>query len=178
MKFLIILLSAVMTFSSYALDVDLKKSEFKWKGTKVTGKHVGTIGLKSAKLKDSKGVLSSGVLEIDLSTISVSDLQGEWKQKLEGHLKSKDFFNVGKFPTAKLDITSLKNGKLIGALTIKGKKNPVSTAFVKKDKTYSGKLKFDRTKFDMPYKSGNFFKDLGDKMIHNEVEIDFKVVLK
>jgi hypothetical protein len=30
----------------------------------------------------------------------------------------------------------------------------------------------------MVYGSGNFFKDLGDKMIHDEVTLDFTVVTK
>jgi polyisoprenoid-binding protein YceI len=178
MKRIIFSLIFTLSFSCLAVDVDLKKSSFTWKGTKVTGKHLGTVGLKSAKLVDKKGTLESGNFIIDLKTIAVTDLEGEWKQKLEGHLKSKDFFNISKFPTAKLDVTSLKNGKLIGSLTIKGKKNPISASYNKKEKTYSGTLKFDRTKFDMIYKSGNFFKDLGDKMIYNDVEVEFKVVLK
>ena len=42
---------------------------------------------------------------------------------------------------------------------------------------YTGTLTFDRTKFGMIYKSGNFFKDIGDKAIHDEVVLNFKVVL-
>jgi hypothetical protein len=178
MKNLFLTMTLLFTFSVNSSEVDLKKSEFKWKGTKVTGKHLGVVGLKSAKLMDKKGVIESGVLEIDLNTIAVSDLQGEWKQKLEGHLKSKDFFDLAKFPTAKLEVNSAKDGKFKGFLTIKGKKHPFETPFTKSGKTYSGKLKFDRTKYDMVYNSGNFFKDLGDKMIHNDVEIDFKLVVK
>ena len=63
-------------------------------------------------------------------------------------------------------------------LTIKSKTNPIKVSYTKKGKTYSGKLKFDRTKFDMIYGSGNFFKNLGDKIIHDEVVLDFSVVLK
>ena len=38
-------------------------------------------------------------------------------------------------------------------------------------------MRFDRTKFDMIYKSGNFFKDIGDKAIHDEVILSFAVAL-
>lgn len=178
MKNLIILISVMFTFSAFGAEVDLKKSKFSWLGTKVTGKHVGSVNLKSAKLQEEKGKLKSGVLEIDLKTISVNDLKGEWKQKLEGHLKSKDFFNIDKFPTAKLEITEIKSGNLLGKLTIKGKTKAVNVPYKKKGNAYSGKLKFNRTKFDMVYKSGNFFKDLGDKMIHDDVEIEFNLVVK
>ncbi len=30
----------------------------------------------------------------------------------------------------------------------------------------------DRTKWDVVYKSGNIFKDLGDKIIHDEINFD------
>ena len=43
---------------------------------------------------------------------------------------------------------------------------------------YSGTLKFDRTKFNMKYGSGSFFKNLGDKMINNEIKIDYVVALE
>ena len=50
--------------------------------------------------------------------------------------------------------------------------------YTKKDNTSSGKMTFDRTKFNMIYGSGDFFKNLGDKVIHNEVKVDFVFVVK
>jgi len=35
---------------------------------------------------------------MDMSTITVTDLSGESKGKLEGHLKSEDFFGIAKYP--------------------------------------------------------------------------------
>ena len=52
---------------------------------------------------DSKGKIS-GILILDMSTINCTDLEGEWKQKLEGHLKSDDFFSVEKYPFASFEI--------------------------------------------------------------------------
>jgi len=157
--------------------VDLAKSEFKWTGKKITGDaHYGLVPLKSGSLVVEKDVIKGGEFVIDLAALSVGDLTGEYKGKLEGHLKSGDFFNVEKFPTATLKVKSVKGDKVTADLTIKGKTNPV-TFDVKKDGTsYSGKLVFDRTKFDMIYNSGNFFKDLGDKVINNDVTLEFKVV--
>ena len=75
-----------------------------WKGYKVTGSHVGIITIKSGHLNFDKDILTGGSFEIDMSTITVTDLEGEYKGKLEGHLKSDDFFGVEKFPTATLQL--------------------------------------------------------------------------
>jgi polyisoprenoid-binding protein YceI len=178
MKTIFILSICMMSLYSFAADIDLKKSEFKWKGTKITGEHHGTVKLKSAKVTDKSGMITSGTFIVDLNTIEVKELSGEWKGKFLGHIKSPDFFDTKKFPTAKLSISSVKNGKLFGNLTIKGKTNPIIIPFYKKESTYIGTMTFDRTKFGLIYGSGDFMKNLGDKMIHNEVNIDFKIISK
>ncbi len=60
-------------------------------------------------------------------------LPGEYQQKLNGHLKNGDFFEVEKYPTATFKITSVKknndkvyNSLVTGNLTVKGKTNAVS----------------------------------------------------
>ena len=125
-----------------------------------------------------EGKLKSGEVVMDLTSFTVTDLQGEWADKLLGHLKSDDFFNVAKFPEAKLVFDSVENGFVRGQLTIKGKTHPVQFRVSEKDGKYTGVLKFDRTKFGMVYNSGNFFQDLGDKMIDDEVSLNFSVALK
>jgi polyisoprenoid-binding protein YceI len=178
MKFLALALLSVMNLS-FAKDVDIKASEFKWKGTKVSGEHFGKIFLKSGSVTEGKGGnLEAGEFVVDINSLTVEDLEGEWKDKLTGHLKSPDFFDTAKFPTANLKITKVEGTKATGDLTIKGKTSSVTFDFKKDAKAYAGKLVFDRTKFDMIYNSGNFFKDLGDKMIHNDVHLDFKIVTK
>ena len=173
MKFV---LSALMFLSLNAFAaVDLTKSEFKWTGTKVTGSHFGTVPLKSASLVEEKGQLKGGEFVIDLTKLTVGDLQGDMAGKLAGHLKSPDFFNVDKYPTATLKVKAVTGNTVTADLTIKGKTHPVKFDVKREDGAYSGTLKFDRTKFDMVYNSGNFFKDLGDKVINDEVVLDFKV---
>lgn len=164
---------------AFAAKVDTKNSSFSWLGTKVSGKHYGKIFLKSAKVDVAKdGKLKNGEFVMDMNSFTVTDLQGEWADKFLGHMKSGDFFEVSKFPTAKLVLNKDDGKTLSGKLTIKGKTHAVSFPYTKKGKSYVGKLKFDRTKFNMVYGSGNFFKNLGDKMIHDEVSLDFNVVLK
>ncbi|PIK13609.1 YceI family protein [Halobacteriovorax sp. JY17] len=179
MKKLLISAVAILSLTSFAADVDLSKSEFTWKGTKVTGEHTGKLKLKKGTIELSeKGVITSGKLTIDLNTLTVTDLSGEWATKFLTHIKSGDFFDVEKYPEAVLVVNKDTGSKILGTLKIKSKSNPVEFNYKKKDGAYVGTLTFDRTKFDMIYGSGNFFKNLGDKAIHNDVNLDFKLVVK
>lgn len=171
------ILLTLTSSQSFAAKVDLKLSEFKWKATKVTGAHFGKIFLKSAELKSTDNQIVGGEFVMDINGFTVDDLEGDAATKLATHLKSADFFDVEKFPTAKLVIESLSGNMAKGTLTIKGKSNPVDIEFTQVDSVYMGKMTFDRTKFDMIYGSGAFFKGLGDKMIHDAVELTFKVVV-
>lgn len=179
MRTVLISLFTVFSLSSIASSVDLDKSEFIWKGTKVTGEHTGNLKLKKADLVISKnGLIKSGELVIDVSSLTVTDLSGEWATKFITHMKSEDFFEVEKYPEATLVVKKDNGSKIEGLLTIKGKTNPVVFSYKNINGVYSGVLKFDRTKFDMIYGSGNFFKNLGDKTIHNEVVLNFKLIVK
>ena len=180
MKSFLFSLLTLITFSVSAAEIDTKESSFVWTGTKVTGKHFGKISVKSSKVDIKDGKLSGGEIIMDMNSITVDDMTGKWMTKLLNHLKDDDFFTVSKFPTAKLVIKKVYGGKVDGELTIKGKTNPISFNYMmsKDKKKYTGKMTFDRTKYGIVYKSGNFFKDLGDKIIHDEVSIDYTLVVK
>ncbi len=102
------------------LSVDTAKSTVTWLGKKVSGQHDGTVKIKSGTLTVDDGKLTGGRFTIDLTTIHNKDLEGEYKQKLEGHLKSADFFDVENHPEATFEITSVTAGASEGALTISG----------------------------------------------------------
>lgn len=160
--------------------IDIKSSSIAWTGKKVLGSHKGTIKLKSGHLNMDGEKLTGGEFVVDMTTINVTDLSGENKGKLEGHLKSDDFFGIDKHPTAKLVITkATKNIKsneegysIAGDLTIKGTTNPVKFNMVIIDDTASSVLKIDRTKYGVRYGSGSFFDNLGDNTIDDIFELD------
>ena len=163
----------------------VKSSSVSWTASKVTRTHSGIITLGDSHLEMDGDRIVGGRIEVDMSTIVVTDLEGEYKAKLEGHLKSDDFFSVEKFNTATFKITEAKssNGKdytITGTLTIKGIAQKVSfpavVAVAGKKVTATGKITFDRTKFDIKYRSGSYFEDLADKMIYDEVKLDVKLV--
>ena len=178
MKNLLLIISLLVGQSVFAMKVDTKASQLNWKGTKVTGEHFGTVGIKEAKLETKAGEIKSGVIIADLSDIKIKDISGDWANKFVGHMQSKDFFNIKKYPIATFKIEEVKNGYFIGKMTIKGKTHTEKVKYIKKDNTYSGSLVFNRTKYDMKYGSGSFFDNLGDKVIHDDVNLDFKLVLK
>lgn len=179
MKALVFLTSLLMSVYVWAAEVDQEASQFKWTATKVTGKHYGKVPVKTAAVKINKrGMIKSGEFVLDLTKFTIDDITGKYAAKFLKHMKNEDFFQVEKWPNAKLVLKKVKNGTAKGELTIKGKTQKVKFPYAVNDKTYTGTLKFDRTKFGMKYGSGSFFDNLGDKVIHDEVAVDFKVVLK
>jgi polyisoprenoid-binding protein YceI len=170
--------------------VDVKKSRLEWFAEKVTGKHNGTIDISSGEIKVSKGKIVSGNFEINMNSMTATDLEGEWKDKLNGHLKSEDFFSVEKFPKARFEITSVApikdakegqpNYNVKGNLTIKGITQEIvfrSLITMTKDGlTASGEAVIDRSKYDIRYGSKSFFGDLGDKMIYDEFTVKLNIV--
>lgn len=116
----------IATPAGEVFNVDAAQSKVVWTGTKVTGAHTGTIAIKSGSLNAENGVLTGGTFTLDLNTISSTDLEGEYKEKLDTHLKSADFFDAAQFPEATFVVTKVEAGataqdaKISGNLTIKG----------------------------------------------------------
>lgn len=173
--FITLLLSSIV----FAGNVDLTRSYVQWTGSKLTGSsHTGKAFFKSANLvkKDSK--IESGEFVVNIDSFTVEDLKGDTATKFLGHMKSEDFFEVAKYPTAKLVITSVKGNKAFANLTIKNKTHPVEFKYNINGQKLSGKLEINRTKYNMIYGSGNFFKNLGDKVINDKVQLEFNIVSK
>ncbi|MDD7887773.1 YceI family protein [Flavivirga sp. 57AJ16] len=172
---------ALFTLSFTVIDKNKKeikvdKSKVVWKGYKVTGSHEGTIAIKSGFLNFEGAKLVGGEFVMDMTTINTTDMQGEYKGKLDGHLKAGDFFDVAAYPTAKLVFTNVKStGKnaysVTGDLTIKGKTNPITFTMSVYGNKATAALKVDRTKYGIEYKSTSFFENLKDKAIYDEFDL-------
>jgi len=157
-------------------EIKVEKSKVVWKGYKVTGSHQGVIAIKSGHLNFNEEKLTGGDFIIDMSTITNTDLEGEYKEKLEGHLKSDDFLGVEKFPTASLIFTKVKSisknsYKVTGDITIKGKTETILFSLSVYGNKANVSLKIDRTKFDVRYGSTSFFDGLKDKAIYDEFDL-------
>ena len=151
--------------TAYAVD---STSTVIWTGTKPTGKHTGTFKISEGSFNVKDGALTGGTFIINMASLNNQDLAGdpESKGKLEGHLKSPDFFDVAKYPTAKFEITGVEPNTdstkknithiIKGNLTLKDStKNIAIPARVTVDtKTLSADATFsiDRTLWGINYK--------------------------
>ena len=186
--FLTIALAIITTFSFATkphidnVRVNAENSTIKWIGSKVASSHEGTVNIQKGMLMIEHGTLVGGQFSIDMTSISNTDIESEeYRAKLDGHLKSKDFFNVEQFQLATITITKAVKGddnsyKIVADLTIKGITHPVT--FPAKvtinglNFSATAKIKIDRTKWGIEYNSGNFFENLGDHLIKDEIEFD------
>lgn len=183
-----ITLVAALAMQVLAADYKLDKSNstVKWNGKKVTGEHYGTIDLKSGNLEVEDNKIKSGTFQMDMTSIVNEDISNEsMNERLVGHLKSDDFFSVDKHPVSTLLIKEVKHksGKthsFAGDLVIKGITHPVtfdSEVVIDGDKLRAkGKMEVDRTLYDIKFRSGKFFSDLGDNLIYDTFTLDFDVV--
>ncbi len=118
--------------------IDTLNSRVEWKGYKVIksdqSSHFGTIKFESGQLTVKDNMLESGTFVVDMNSLTSVDLKDDAEQlnKLNGHLKSGDFFETEKFPTATFEITKVSpvaegdyNTLLDGNLTMKGITKPV-----------------------------------------------------
>lgn len=182
----VVAMSATMLTTDY--NVDTAYSVINWTGHKVTGKHEGKVMIKNGNLQFTDGKLTGGSFDVDMNSITCTDLQGEGAAKLVGHLKSDDFFGVATYPTAKFVITraipqdTKGNYKIIGNLTIKNTTKEAKFNALVVDKgteiNASGKLVVDRSEYDVRFGSGSFFDGLGDKTIYDEFDLNIWLVAR
>ena len=169
--------------------VDDINSKLVWKGKQLSSKeHDGTLNLNGGIVTIDESGNISGQIKIDMQSINTTNLEGAWKDKLDGHLKSPDFFSVSNFPNALIKFSGNQNmsnnGEINfeGNLTIKEITHP--TKFSAKlnqigDKVFAtGLVSFDRSKYDVRYGSGKFFENLGDKLIYDEITVNVSIVAK
>ncbi|MDP6400837.1 MAG: YceI family protein [Candidatus Marinimicrobia bacterium] len=170
---------------NYTVNVD--SSTIKWTGKEITtDSHYGTLGLKQGAVEVSTAGIVSGNVVVDMNSIQCLDMTGRGKTKLEGHLRSDDFFGVQSFPEAALSFTSLSaetSGEIhfTGDLTIKNITHPITFSGLihQSGNNYSATINFsfDRTLYDVKYRSGKYFKDLGDKLILDDIDISAKIAV-
>jgi polyisoprenoid-binding protein YceI len=159
------------------------QSNIGWVGRKVTGAHHGTIAIKEGKLVLTDGKFTAGKFIIDTTSIKILDITDpSTNAQFAGHLASDDFFAIDKYPEATFEITEVIDNHVEGELTIKGITQPVGFDAVidlNGDKlTATGQVVVDRTDYNMKFRSGNFFKDLGDNLIYNDFDLNVSITAK
>ncbi len=147
-------------------------------GSKVTGSHEGGFEKFSGSFdvdvaKKALAAKGTHVVEIDM-TSTWSD-----NEKLTGHLKSPDFFDVEKYPTAKFLLTEAvqdgDNYKLTGTLDFHGVEKaitfPATVKVADDQKSVSVKAEFAINRMDFNVK----YPGMPDDLIREEVCISFDV---
>lgn len=151
-----------------------------WEGSMPVQTHDGHIKIKSFDATlDDQNIIADLVVTLDMTTITVEDITREKDRlKLEGHLKSEDFFHVDQHPTATFTLKSHRNNTLEGTLTIRGisQDADIPASLVKQaDGSWqlTGDFVFDRQTFNVNYQNSGLLGVAKDKIIRDEVKVSF-----
>ena len=173
--------------------VDTAASTVTWEGSKkIGGGHEGIIPIESGTLTTNGDELVGGSFVLDITRLENTDLEGEGKGKLEGHLKSGDFFDVEQHPTATFEITGVSpagegdegfSHSVTGNLTLKGTSRSIT---IPADITMNGTelmastpdFVIDRTEWGMEYGSGSIAGIAQDNIINDEVGLNLTLLAR
>jgi len=169
-------------------NIDCKASRVEWAGRNIVKKHYGTIGVSGGEIVVKDGLVTGGTIAIDMQSIRDIDLTDkEENSLLIRHLKSDDFFDVERFPSAVFKMVEC--GLLVGAtpgspnhfikgeLTIKGVTRELAVpAIIAPGDDGSVKahacFDIDRTEWNVFYGSGKLFERLGMHLVHDTITLE------
>ena len=169
--------------------INTTASSVTWEATKVTGEHSGTIQIANGFLSSTDGNLEAANVIVDMQSIACTNLEGEWADKLVGHLNSEDFFHVNEHRTSSFTLRNIQPNKnadgqsthdVTGDFTIRGITQsvtfPATISESNKSLDISGTVVLNRAEFEVKYGSGSFFDNLGDNLIHDNFTVNFHLV--
>jgi len=173
------------------LKADVEKSNIEWLGTKPTGTHNGTLGIKEGSIFIKDGVMLGGKFTMDMNKIIVLDIENPgMNSNLVNHLRSSDFFLVDSFPNAYFEFSKaiplndtpeienefIPTHRIEGNLTLRGITKGIS--FAAKINYEEGIFQattpqfiINRTFWNVNYGSRSIFANLKDNFIHDEIGI-------
>lgn len=178
---------AVSMVETTTYRVNPKSTKIDWEASKITATHTGYINVAKGSIDlNSDNKIVAGEFKLDMSTITVTDLEGDGKANLETHLKGTvagkegDFFNINKYPAGVFEITGTQQAEgktwLEGNLTLlettKNIKFPINLSL--NDNTLvlqSEPFVINRTEWNINYGSESIFPNIGDKVIYDDVQI-------
>jgi len=157
---------SVASAQIYSISED---STISFVGSKVTGSHDGGF-------KDFAGTIAVAEGKIAPASKVTIQMDSLWSDndRLTGHLKSADFFDVPNHPSAEFVVTSMSNdGELTGNLTMNGVTKSITfpSEVDITNSSVSLKAEFDIKRFDW----GIVYKGKADDLIRDEVVIRLDV---
>ncbi len=106
--------------------IDTSASKVEFVGSKVTGKHEGKFEKFSGSITVTGGKAETAKIAVEIDATSLKTDA----EKLDGHLKSADFFDVEKFPKATFTSTEIKvegeKATITGNLNLHGVEKSIS----------------------------------------------------
>ncbi|MES2652468.1 MAG: YceI family protein [Bacteroidota bacterium] len=181
--------------------IDTTASSLKWKGYHKGGfdprfgtlKSVGTVAVKEGTITGGSFTMDMNSLSTDPKAVDPAKSGGKTAADLDGHLKTADFFEVAKYPTAKFEITGVtafdatKDKSVIadathiisGNLTIKDKTVnvtfPAKVSVTENEVNVQSKFTINRQDWGLKYGTEGSPKDW---MISQEVDMDLNISAK
>jgi len=178
-------------------EVDIEKSQVVWTGRNISGAHSGTLKLKSGWLEVCPGpsaTSAKGEFTLDMESIANTDLgDTTYSRMLVAHLKSDDFFDTGRFPTATFHLRHVTinpharpgniNADIDGALTLKGVTEDLGfPALIEGlsggELAAEAHFDIDRTRWNVIYGSGKFYEKLGMHLVHDVISLGLHIVTR
>lgn len=175
------------TTETYAVSDESTKIE--WIGFKTYSddQHNGVISVKEGDITVENGEIVAGSFVIDMNSIQDLSMDGneEYQQKLVGHLKSADFFDVENHPVGTFNITAVEavegsedgaTHNISGNLKLRGEeKNITFPAMVSMEEgtvnIKTPEFVIDRTNWNVTYGSANLGSIAKDKLIDNNIKL-------
>lgn len=164
--------------TAVAGNLALTDHEIRWSGSMPIKTHVGTLSPESveASLGDNGGLEALTVV-IDMTSIANEDIDKEKpRAKLEGHLRSEDFFHVDEHPTATFAMDHFDGQRLKGTLTIRGVSKevalPASWGGHEDGYRLTSDFTFNREDFNVDYQNSGLFGVAKNKLIAPEVGVE------
>jgi rhodanese-related sulfurtransferase len=174
--------------------IDTEKSVVEWSGRNINNRHHGRIAISGGEIVLANGRPLSGRFVLDMNTITNLDLQDEgWRGMLLRHLKSEDFFDVERYPTATFELRGAAalaestpgtpNMEIAGLLTIKETSRSICfPAIIAPQEDGSIKaqaaLDLDRTLWNVCYGSGKLYERLGMHLVNDLISIELFIVAR
>lgn len=163
------------------LKLDLERSKLFWKGTKMrgAGSHEGEVRISQGFMLNDKNGLSGGKFEIDMTSISISDIPKTDPipiKNLTEHLMHADFFDVDNFPISEFEITEINihspdNLEVSGNLIILGITKNVTFSAIQNGNTISTQFLIDRFDWNIAYEGSWADRTLVDRNIEFRIEL-------
>ncbi len=179
-------------------DVQPQQSQIIWVGSKLIGdKHEGVFDIQEGTLAVEDDRIVAGNFTIDMESLrTTDDMEAEDKAKLEGHLKSEDFFKVSEYPTARFEVTQVRpfpadssaggEGEyrisnpthlITGNLTMRGETKsitfPARVGMDEEQLAAEARFNIDRTQWNVSYGSDA---SVRDRIINKEVNLGIRLV--